>query len=330
MKKIKNTAVLLLAFIMLLGFAGCGEKTNTDSTDTADITFETASSYIRAEKTKVASLGEAVGLGVYKFSVDRNYNYETTFYDEASEVKQAVISDKADIGVLPIAEAAELCNEANGKVKILAVNSLGFFHIIEKGEKIKSIADLKGKTVYAAYEGTIYEPLIDYIFSANGINPEKDINLKFSQSNADVSKLTADGTAEIIIVPEPYASKILCNEEECRRAIDLNDEWNKISDVPLAQSVVVARSEYIDSNPDIIKEFIGFNKISVNYLSANEYLPPIFLHDNGFCESVELAKQMISGCHTQFIDGAEMKTAVTAVLSEVYSIALDEAYFYNG
>lgn len=330
MKKIKKAAIFPLVFLIMLTFVACGEKTDTEAGNSSDIQTESASNYIRTGKTKVASLGEAVGLGIYKFSIDRKYNYETTFYDEISDVKQAVNSAEADIAVLPIAAAAELCSESDGNVKILAVNSLGFFHILEKGEKIQSLADLKGKTVYAAYKGTTYESLINYIFSANGIDPEKDLDIRFAETNADASHFTDDDTAEIIIVPEPYASKILYNKSEYRKAVSLNDEWDKISDVPLAQSVVVARSEYIDSNPDIIKEFIGFNKISVNYTISNEYLAPVFLHDNGFCETVEIATEMISGCYLKFIDGADMKAAVTAVLSEVYSIVLDDSCFYAG
>ena len=45
----------------------------------------------------------------------------------------------------------------------------------------------------------------------------------------------------------------------------------------LVQGVVVARTDYINENPDIITEFMNFNEVSVNYLSANPENASIFL-----------------------------------------------------
>ncbi|MBQ2848297.1 MAG: ABC transporter substrate-binding protein [Clostridia bacterium] len=311
MNNLKKAAAALMALIMLFGFAACGGGSGEETTEALT---ETATSYIREIKTKIAALNGPVGFGLTKFSIDREYNYETAFYDTTDEVVALLKNGQADIATLPIDAAAKLYNETNGAVKILAVNSLGFFSVVEKGEKIKSIKDLKGKTVYAAYQGTAYENVINYIFEQNGINPEKNIDIQFKADNAEAAMLTDSGTAEILILPEPYASKVLSNNQEYRRALDINAEWNKISENKLVQSVVVARSEYIDANPDIIKEFVSYNKISINYLNTNIYSAPVFLLDEGFCETATLATYIIPASNLAFIGGEEMKPAVNAIL----------------
>lgn len=327
MNNIRKITAALLAVIMLFGFAACGENTGTPE-ETESAVAETETSYIRDTKTKIAALDGAVGFGITKFSVDRAYNYETEFLTDTAEIISRLKAGTADIAALPVGEAAKLYNETNGAIKLLAITGLGFYHVVENGESVKSIADLKGKTVYAAYKGTDFENVINYIFAQNGIDPAKDIDLQFKATDEEVAAITANEAA-ICILPEPYASKTVLNEQAYRRALDLNSEWDKISETPLVQSAVVARTEYIDANPDIITEFIGFSKISVNYLNTNTYGAPVFLEENSFCENAVLATELIPMVHLSFVDGADMKAAVSAVLANVYQISVDDAFCYE-
>lgn len=325
MKAIKRIIAAMLAVVMLLGFAACGEKTDVETTE--DVLTEQATSYIRETKTKIAVLDGITRIGISKFAKDREYNYETTCYATEAEVAELIKNGSADMAVLPVDSAAKLYTETNGAIQLVAVNTLGFYHILEKGEKIKSVADLKGKTVYAAYKGTGYEAVINHILAENGIDPEKDIDLQFKETDKEVATLTGDGTAEILILPEPYASKVVSNEASYRKALDLNAEWNKISETPLAQTAIVARKEYIDANSDIISEFDSFCKISVNYLRTNTYGAPVFLAENGICETVDLATEVILGSNLYYLSGEEMKAAVAAVLA-VCGITVDDAFYY--
>ena len=327
MNGIKKITAALLAVAMLFALASCGENPETPE-ENSDVITETASSYVRESKTKIVALDSTVGLGMTKFSVDRAYNYETEFVADEAEIVSRLKAGTADIASLTVSQAAKLYNETNGAIKLLAVTGLGFYHVLENGEKIQSINDLKGKTVYAAYKGTAFEQAINYIFAQNGIDPEKDIDLQFKATDKEVATLTAGGEAAVCILPEPYASKVLNNEETYRRAISFNAEWDKISETPLSQSVVVARTEYADANPDIIKEFIGFSKISVNYLITNTYGAPVFLKDNGFCETVVLAAEIIPASNLSYISGEEMKAAVGKVLADVYGISVADAFYY--
>lgn len=326
LKNIKRITAALLAIVMLFAFVSCGE--NPDNPDVEENIKEEYTSYIRETKTKIAAVDGAIGFGVTKFSVDRAYNYETEFLADAGEVISRLKAGTADIGTLPVSEAAKLYNETNGAVKLLAVTGLGFYYVLENGEKIQSVSDLKGKTVYAAYKGTAFEQTINYIFAQNGIDPEKDIKLEFKATDKEVAQLTTSGEAGICILPEPYVSKVLHNEEAYRKALSFNAEWDKISETPLAQSVTVARTEYIDANPDIIKEFIGFNKISVNYLLTDTYGAPVFLKDKGFCEEATLATALILSLNLRFMGGEEMKSAVGKVLADAYEISVDDAFYY--
>ena len=312
----------MLALLMLFGFAACGGENGVEEEETELLT-ETATSYIRDTKTKIAALNGNSALCISKFASDREYNYETNYYDTEAEIAELIKNGGADMAVMPLDSAAKLYNETNGAIQLVSVLSSGYYHVLEKGKKINSIADLKGKTVYAAYQGTGFEAVAAHILKENGVDPEK---IQFKATDKDVALLTADGTAEILILPEPYASKVLNNEAEYRKALDLNAEWEKISGTPLAQTVVVARKEFINAKPEIIDEFLSLGKIAVNYLRTNTYGAPVFLKDKGYAETVDLATAMIPGINLNFLSGEEMKTAVGAVLA-VCGITVDDAFY---
>ena len=45
----------------------------------------------------------------------------------------------------------------DGAVQVLAVNTLGVLYIVETGDSVQSVADLKGKTIYASGKGATPE-----------------------------------------------------------------------------------------------------------------------------------------------------------------------------
>ena len=56
------------------------------------------------------------------------------------------------------------------------MNTLGVLYILENGEKVNSVADLKGMTIGASGQGAVPEFALNYVLSENGIDPEKYIN----------------------------------------------------------------------------------------------------------------------------------------------------------
>ena len=59
-----------------------------------------------------------------------------------------------DIAAVPLNLASVLYNKTSGGVRLCAVGVLGVLYITEfNGETVQSLADLKGKTVYATGKG---------------------------------------------------------------------------------------------------------------------------------------------------------------------------------
>ncbi len=322
--KLKRIPALLLAAAMLFTFAACGGNGENPSDETSD--------YIRETKTAVAALDDALGFGLAKLAKDRDYAYEVKKYSDPSEITSLLKKGDVDIASLPVDIAAKLFKETNGGIKILSVNTLGTLYCIENGNAIKSFDDLKGKTVKAVGKDTVYEFVINYVLTQKGLVPGKDITVEYGSSADELATLSAEGNADFVIVPEPYATNILFKNENGRRLVDFSKSWGEVNENPLVTGVVVARTDFINENPDIITEFMGFNEVSVNFIAANPEGSAVFFADNGYFENSEIAYASLPATNIRYIEGEEMKTAVKAMFGVVYasdpaSIPDDSIYY---
>ncbi|MDO4528686.1 MAG: ABC transporter substrate-binding protein, partial [bacterium] len=198
MKTFKRILALITAMIMLVSFAACGD---TGSGGEAE---ESTTSYIREVKTKIASLNGVSGMSLAKLMADRDYAYEVTSYSDPQEIADLIKNGETDIALLPVNTAASLYKETNGAIKILAVNAVSTLYVLEKGNSVKSIDDLKGKTVYAAGKGTAAEYIINRLFS--------DVKVEYKNDYYnEITSLINEGKADFCILPEPIAASVIAS-----------------------------------------------------------------------------------------------------------------------
>lgn len=308
MKILKRLSALMLAMLLLLSFAACGGK---DGGEDSDVTDAPETNYEREVKTKIAALNGPTGLGLAEIKADRSYAYDVEYYSDPQEVGPLLIKGEVDIAALPLNMAANLYKKTDGKIKMLAINTLGVLHVLSKDDSIKSVADLKGKTVYSSGQGATPEYIVNYILRKNGLEPGKDVTIEYKTAHNELATLAVEGSVDICILPEPFASKVLAKNESYKRVLDLTAEWGKVSSAKLAQGCLVARADYIEQNPEIIKEFMNFYEASVNFVNNENNAGAVFLAKNGYFDTPQLAADTIPNCNIVFITGEEMKKTAT-------------------
>ncbi len=299
MKIFKRISAAFLAVVMLFSLASCADKPDTN---------EETTSYIRENKTKIAVLSGVSSLGVAKLVKDRDYAYESSLYTSLDEIENLIKNGGADLAAVPVEAAARLFNETKGGVKIIAVNGLGCLHLLSS-EEITSLDGIKDKTVYASGKDTANEYILNYIFEKNSMNPK----IEYVATEEELAALAIEGKAEICIVSEPYATKIVAENTAMKRIADFNDEWNKVSESALAQTVIVARTEYIEQNPEYIEQFLFHNEVSVNFLNDNIDAGADLLHKGGYFSTPDLARACIPECNLHFVRGEDMKAMIAGV-----------------
>ena len=163
----------ILAAIMLFAFAsGCQKTENTSSVDRTGSTPT-------INPIQVAALKGPTALGMLNLmnSDKETENYEFTIKSKPDEVVALLTSKSADIAAVPTNLAATLYNK-NSSVKLLALNTLGVLYVLEKGDTIQSVKDLKGKTIYSTGQGAVPEYALNYVLEQNGLTVGKDVTVE--------------------------------------------------------------------------------------------------------------------------------------------------------
>ena len=173
---------------------------------------------------------------------------------------------------------------------MLAVNTNGVLSILEKGNTIKSINDLKGKTVYSTGKGQNPEFILNYILTENGIDPVKDITINFVSSDDLKAKLIS-GEAEIAMAPEPLATAVMIQNKELNRVLSINDEWSKVSDTTLMMGCVIALDSYVKENPKAVEKFLEEYKASIDFATTNIDDTATYCETYGIAPKAAIAKK---------------------------------------
>ena len=225
MKNFRKIVALLVALLMLVSFAACGKNGESGQTETEESTE-------REYKTKISVLNGPTGLSLSKLKTDRSYAYDVEYYNDPQEIVPLLVNGETDIAALPLNLAANLYKKTQGGIQILAINTLGVLHVLEKGDTVKSIEDLKGKTVYSTGQGATPEFIVNYILSKNNIDYTKDLTIEYKSNHSELATLAVEGSVDICILPEPFATKVLTQNKDFREALDLTAEWSKVNDCP--------------------------------------------------------------------------------------------------
>ena len=313
----KKLLAILLTLILVFAFAGCS---NNDTTSSApDVQSEPE--YTAVDMT-VACMTGPTGIGMAKLMADSDAktpanNYTFTVASAAPDITGKFLKGEINIASVPTNVAATLYNKSEGKVRMLAVNTNGVLSILEKGNTIKSITDLKGKTIYSTGKGQNPEYILNYILRENGIDPSKDITINFVSSEDLIAKLVS-GEAEIALAPEPAATTVMIKNPALNRVLSINDEWAKVSDTELMMGCVIALDSYVEANPAAVEKFLEEYEASVKYATTNIDETATHCETYKIAASAAIAKKAIPTCNLCYVTGKDMKDNVNGYFNVLF------------
>lgn len=305
MKKVSRILSLLLCAAMLFSFAACSGKTDNDNTTTSEPA--------QADTTpiNITALKGPTGMGMAKLINDKNEQFNISLASAATEIAPLMIKGEADIAACPLNLAATIYKKTEGKVKILAINTLGVLSVLENGESIKSVADLKGKKIGATGQSATPEYVLNYILEANGIDPKKDVEITYYTDHAELATLMATGEIDIAMLPEPNVTTVMAKNPSVRKALDLTEEWEKATaakgeKTSLAQGCIIVRTEFLEAHPNAVKAFLSAYKQSVEFVNANADEAAQMIADAGIVPSAQIAKKALPNCNIVFMTSDDM------------------------
>ena len=306
----KKLAVFLAALLVATGLTACGQKEEVSSEP--------------AVTAKVAALKGPTSMGMVKMMADqkdaKEKNYEFTIGSSPDEIAPKFLKGEFDIVALPSNLASILYNKSQGKVQVLAINTLGILYLMENGDTVKSVGDLKERTIYSSGKGAVPEYAFNYILKANGLNPDTDLRIEYKSEHTEALAALFNDKSSLAVLPQPFATVASLKNKGLRPALDLTKEWDKASKnakSTMITGVVVVNKDFAAKYPEKIKKFMADYKASIDYTNTNVDDAAKLIEENNIVPAA-VAKKAIPQCNITYIDGSDMKDKLSGYLQVLF------------
>ena len=330
MKKILS---LLLAFSLALSLAACGGSASSAASSAA--VSEVASSAAASEEEeaaaplsvteplRIAGLKGPTTMGLVNLlSMEQAgtaaMDYDLQLYGAADEIVPLLIKGELDMAAIPANLAATLYQKTSGGIQAVAVNTLGVLYVVEQGDTVHSMADLKGRTILSTGKGTTPEYVLRYLLTANGLDPDKDVDIQYYSEATEVTAQMASTQDAIAVLPQPYVTAAGLKDDTLRVALDLTAEWDKVADTQLITGVTVVRKAYAEEHPDVVAAFLADYAQSVNAANTDLDGTAALCEEQGVVAKAAIAKKALPNCNIVCLTGEELKADVSGYLQVLY------------
>ena len=322
MKKIIS---VVLSAAMALGLAACGSQagavSSQPSSSAAPQPSAQAVSTVQLAGLKGPTTMGMVNLNTLMENGTAAQQYDVSMLGTADEIVPQLVKGEVDIAAIPANLAAALYQKTEGGIQALAVNTLGVLYVVEQGDTVHSVQDLKGKTLLSTGKGTTPEYVMNYLLDAAGIADSVTLEFK-SEATEVVSVLASDPTA-VGVLPQPFATAALVKNQALAAPIDLTEAWDEVSeqtgdDSQLVTGVTVVRNEFLDEHPEAIEEFLKGQSASVEYVNEHPDKAAKLVVEHGILESEAVAQKAIPACHLVCLTGKELKQALAGYLEVLH------------
>jgi len=245
---------------------------------------------------------------------DNDGTYDFTLVGAPDEVVSAIVSGNADIAAVPTNLAATLYNKTKGNVQLVALNTLGVLHILDRTGEIKAVEDLAGKTLYATGQGSTPEYAINYILKANGLTDQ--VTVEYKAEHAELATLAAANQVDIVLLPEPHVTSVLNQNPEFQLALDVTELYNAAAaadgkeGATMAMGCLIVRKDWAQEHPAELQAFLAAYEASVTFVNEDVPAAAQMVQEQEIIPKAAVAQKAIPNCHIVYIAGEEMKTMI--------------------
>lgn len=275
---------------------------------------------VSAEPLRIAAMKGPTGMGLARLieQTQGNEAYDFTIAGTPDEVVSALVKGNLDVATVPANLASVLYAKTDGKVAVAAINTLGVLYLLQRGDDVEKLADLKGREIVTAGKGATPEFVLRYLLRLAGLDPDKDVKITFLSQMTEVAALAQQGKANLIMLPEPFVTASLMKDSSLREALDMTAEWTALSPRgDLVTGVVVVRHDVAKQRGDTLKAFLEDYRQSVQFALDNPDEAAQAIGKLGFVPP-PVARESLNRSYLVFYRGDQMKQRLKGYLEVLF------------
>ena len=292
---------------------------------------------------RVGTLKGPTGMGMVRLMEQSEkgetaLDYTFEILDSPDELVSKIISGEVDVAAVPTNVALLLYNKTEGKVMVTAVNTLGVLSLLENGNEIHQISDLKNKTVYVSGKGASPDFILQFLLKEAGLVINQDVELAYNLQHADLAAAMAEGDVAIGLLPQPHVTTAMIKNPELRVAVDMTSVWEETNDGnQLVMGVLVAQTEFARTNKETLNLFLEEYKASVAFVNENMDEAALLIETTGILPNAAIAKKAIPLSNIVYMDANEARPFLDAYYEVLYDFEpnsiggklAEDAFYYE-
>ncbi len=229
------------------------------------------------DKLRVAffpSIGHAVPIvglenGIFQEEIGEQIKIETKIFDSGPQVIESIFAGSIDIAYVGPGPIINGFLKSDGMdVKILSgAASGGASFVVQTNSGLDSIENFEGKRIASPQISNSQDVSLRHYLATNGLKPVEKGGTVFvlNISNPDIYTLFAKGDIDGAWVSEPWATMLV----EELGGVRLFNEEKLWPDEQFASVLLISRTNYLENNPEIIKNWVKLHEETVSWINSN-------------------------------------------------------------
>jgi len=190
-------------------------------------------------------------------------------WEDQTQLKAIVAGQQADFVTLPSNNAAIFYSKGL-KLQLLDISVWNASFGVSADASLTSISKAKGKRVVVPFQGSVPDLLFQYIAKAQGLDPVKDFDLRYTPNPQQAAQMILAGQADLAILPEPLATTVLLKAPKLNRVFSIADEWAGVTDGKIKMAISgTAALQSVQDRPDVIDAFMREYAAAVAWMVEN-------------------------------------------------------------
>jgi NitT/TauT family transport system substrate-binding protein len=251
----------------------------------------------------------------------RGFSVKTEALAQADLMAARFIAGEAKLGILPPNVAAKIASSGKN-LKIAAVIGAGMLSLLSADPEVRSIEDLRGKTVEVAGQGATPDYVFRRVLLSKGLSPGADVTLSYSLAYPEIAQSLIAGRVSLALLPEPFATMARAGRKDLGLVGNIQEEWVRAGgEGNYPMTVFVVDGGFAAAHPAAVDAVLASLKASILWAVANPGEAGALVEKHGLGLKAPVAAAAIPRSNYVFIPAREAR----ASLESLYRIFLEFA-----
>jgi NitT/TauT family transport system substrate-binding protein len=198
---------------------------------------------------------------------------EVIIWENPDQLRAIVAGSQGDFVTIPSNTSAIFYNKGL-PLKLLDISVWNITYLVTPGDDVTSFSDIKGESLVVAFEGSVPDVMFQYIAQSEGLDPQKDFELRYATDPTQAAQLLVSGQVKNAVLSEALTTAVILQtasaEKPLRRALAFDEAWQKAAGAgassPIAGTVA---TESMFDKPEVIAAFQREYAAAVEWMLAN-------------------------------------------------------------